>query len=121
MGTQPHLGLRGFGYCDRCRVLHDTSRIGHFRPGSSRSRIQAGFLVVRNLHSALWQHPLFRCAHFVGSRLWVQVLVKAATAVASIGTAIVLWQLLPQALALPSSAQLQAANVAFAAKRGALP
>jgi PAS domain S-box-containing protein len=43
----------------------------------------------------------------------VQVLVKAATAIVSIGTAIALWQLLPQALALPSSAQLQAANIAL--------
>ena len=50
--------------------------------------------------------------------LWVpayglQVLVKAATAVVSIVAAIALWQLLPQALALPSSAQLQAANLAL--------
>jgi PAS domain S-box-containing protein len=43
----------------------------------------------------------------------VQVLVKAATAVVSIGTAVILWQLLPQALALPSSAQFQAANIAL--------
>jgi PAS domain S-box-containing protein len=43
----------------------------------------------------------------------VQVLVEGATAVASIVTAIALWRLLPQALALPSSAQLQAANVAL--------
>jgi PAS domain S-box-containing protein len=43
----------------------------------------------------------------------VQVLVKAATAVASIVTAVALWWLLPQVLALPSSAQLQAANIAL--------
>ena len=50
--------------------------------------------------------------------LWVpaygaEVLVKAATAVTSIITAFVLWWLLPQALALPSRAQLQAANDAL--------
>jgi PAS domain S-box-containing protein len=50
--------------------------------------------------------------------LWVpaydaQALVKMATAIVSIGTAIVLWPLLPQALALPSAAQLQAANIAL--------
>ena len=50
--------------------------------------------------------------------LWVpaygiQAVVKAATASASIVTAIALWWLLPQVLALPSSAQLQAANAAL--------
>jgi PAS domain S-box-containing protein len=50
--------------------------------------------------------------------LWVpayglQVLVKAATAVVSIITAVALWKLLPVALSLPSSAQLQAANLAL--------
>jgi PAS domain S-box-containing protein len=43
----------------------------------------------------------------------VQALVKTATAIVSIVTAIALWQLLPQALALPSSVQLQAANIAL--------
>ena len=50
--------------------------------------------------------------------LWVpapgiQALVKVATASISMVTAIALWWLLPQALALPSSAQLQAANAAL--------
>ncbi len=43
----------------------------------------------------------------------VQALVKVATASISMVTAIALWWLLPQALALPSSAQLQAANAAL--------
>ena len=43
----------------------------------------------------------------------VQALVKVATASVSMVTAIALWWLLPQALALPSSAQLQAANAAL--------
>lgn len=43
----------------------------------------------------------------------IQAVVKAATASASIVTAIALWWLLPQVLALPSSAQLQAANAAL--------
>jgi PAS domain S-box-containing protein len=43
----------------------------------------------------------------------VQVLVKAVTAVASIITAVALWWLLPQVLALPSSAQLRAADAAL--------
>ena len=50
--------------------------------------------------------------------LWVpayglEEAVKAATALVSVLTAIALWRLLPQALALPSSAQLQAANRAL--------
>lgn len=50
--------------------------------------------------------------------LWVpaygiEALVKVATAVVSMVTAIALWRLLPQALALPSTAQLQAANAAL--------
>ena len=36
--------------------------------------------------------------------------VKAATAVASVATAIVLWPLLPKALRIPSAEQLEAAN-----------
>ncbi len=40
-------------------------------------------------------------------------LVKAVTAIASLGTAIALWPLLPKALAIPSAAQLQLANDAL--------
>jgi signal transduction histidine kinase/CheY-like chemotaxis protein len=51
--------------------------------------------------------------------LWVPVygvegIVKAMTAVASILTAVVLWPLLPKLLALPSPAQLRAAEAALA-------
>jgi signal transduction histidine kinase len=47
--------------------------------------------------------------------LWVpdygiEALVKAVTAAASVATAFILWPLLPRALALPSPAQLAAAN-----------
>lgn len=47
--------------------------------------------------------------------LWIpaygaEALVKALTALASIGTAIALWPLLPRFIALPSPAQLQRAN-----------
>ncbi len=50
--------------------------------------------------------------------LWVPIyglegVVKAATAVVSIGTAFALWRLLPHALALPSSRQLEEANRAL--------
>ena len=52
--------------------------------------------------------------------LWVpayglEAVVKVATAVASVGTSIVLWRLLPEALALPSPAQLHDANAALQA------
>jgi signal transduction histidine kinase len=51
--------------------------------------------------------------------LWVPVygieaIVKAITAVASVFTAIALWPLLPKALAVPSPAQLAAANASLA-------
>src|SRR3979411_2295241 len=36
--------------------------------------------------------------------------IKAITALLSIGTAIAIWQVMPQALALPSTAQLEKAN-----------
>jgi two-component sensor histidine kinase len=39
--------------------------------------------------------------------------VKAVTAVASIGTALLVWQIMPEALALPSPAQLREANSAL--------
>jgi signal transduction histidine kinase/DNA-binding response OmpR family regulator len=41
---------------------------------------------------------------------WLDALIKAATAVVSAVTAVVLWPLLPHALRLPSPTQLQAAN-----------
>jgi signal transduction histidine kinase/CheY-like chemotaxis protein len=52
--------------------------------------------------------------------LWVpayglQALVKVATAAVSIFTAVALWRLLPQALALPSPSQLREANAALRA------
>ena len=43
----------------------------------------------------------------------VQVVVKTLTAAVSLATAIVLWPLLPEALALPSAARLQAANLSL--------
>ncbi|MBY0520297.1 MAG: response regulator [Sphingomonas sp.] len=45
----------------------------------------------------------------------VEAVVKAVTAMASVPTAILLWRLIPQALALPSPTQLQVANRALAA------
>jgi len=44
-------------------------------------------------------------------------LVKAATAIVSVFTAVALWRLLPQALAFPSPAQYREANAALAASR----
>ncbi len=41
---------------------------------------------------------------------WLDGGIKAVTAVASLATATVIWPLIPKALALPSPAQLQAAN-----------
>lgn len=53
--------------------------------------------------------------------LWLPIygiegLVKAATALASIVTAVILWPLLPKVLALPSPAQLRAAEAALLAE-----
>jgi signal transduction histidine kinase len=42
-----------------------------------------------------------------------QVVVKAATAAVSVGTAVLLWPLLPRALIAPSTAQMAATNVAL--------
>lgn len=44
-----------------------------------------------------------------------EAIVKAITAAASVPTAILLWRLIPRALALPSPTQLQSANQALAA------
>ena len=48
---------------------------------------------------AAW-HPVYR----------LDGIVKAITAVASVGTAVMLWPLLPKALAIPSAAELRSAN-----------
>jgi signal transduction histidine kinase len=45
-----------------------------------------------------------------------EAVVKALTALASVGTAIVMWPLIPRALALPSPAQLTRANEALVAR-----
>ncbi len=57
--------------------------------------------------------------------LWVpayglQGVVKAATAIVSIFTALALWRLLPQALAFPSPAQFREANAALASSQAQL-
>jgi len=77
-----------------------------------RRDIQFGWVV--------WMFAAFITAcgttHFLSIvTLWVPAygvegLVKAATAVISLGTAVALWRLLPRALALPSPAQLQRVN-----------
>src|ERR1700704_5492044 len=41
---------------------------------------------------------------------WLDGMVKLFTAMISIGTAVVMWRIMPQALALPSTAQLEQAN-----------
>lgn len=57
--------------------------------------------------------------HFLDiATLWIplyglEAVVKALTAVVSIGTAFVLWRILPQVLALPTQAQLQSASDAL--------
>jgi signal transduction histidine kinase len=54
---------------------------------------------------------------------WTDGLVKAVTAVASIGTALILWPLIPKVLAIPAPAQLRDANERLAeqlAQRDAL-
>src|SRR4051794_39784291 len=40
-------------------------------------------------------------------------MIKAITAVASVGTALIVWRVMPEALALPSPAQLREANSAL--------
>jgi signal transduction histidine kinase len=68
----------------------------------------------------IWSFALFILAcgftHFMGIwTLWrpdygVEALVKVVTAVASVATAVVLWTLIPVAVALPSPAQLHQVN-----------
>ena len=68
----------------------------------------------------IWLFALFILAcgtsHLMGIwNLWhgdygLEAIVKAVTAAASVPTAILLWRLIPHALAIPSPAQLQAAN-----------
>jgi signal transduction histidine kinase len=71
-----------------------------------------------------WLFALFIVAcgttHLMG--IWVlwnadygwQALIKVITAIASVGTAIVLWPLIPKALAIPSPLQLKQANADLA-------
>jgi signal transduction histidine kinase/CheY-like chemotaxis protein len=73
----------------------------------------------------LWLFALFICAcgstHLMAVwNLWhgdygVEALIKALTAAASVPTAIILWPLIPKALAIPSPTQLQLANAELAA------
>lgn len=68
----------------------------------------------------IWLFALFILAcgtsHLMGIwNLWhgdygLEAIVKAVTAAASVPTAILLWRLIPHALAIPSSTQLQEAN-----------
>ncbi|MFC7332709.1 sensor histidine kinase [Rhodocista pekingensis] len=69
---------------------------------------------------------IFACGttHLFGAiTLWypsyvLEGAVKAVTALASVATAIVIWPLLPRALALPSPAQLRLINTALSAEVG---
>ncbi|MBX9749230.1 MAG: PAS domain-containing protein [Roseococcus sp.] len=47
---------------------------------------------------------------------WLEGALKAATAAISVATAVLLWPLIPKALALPSPAAMRAANVALEAQ-----
>ena len=92
--------------------------------------IALGVFVTRRRDVAFgwmfWSFAVFILAcgttHFLSIwTLWVpdygaEAIVKALTAVASIGTAVVLWPLLPRALALPSPAELRRANEALEAR-----
>jgi signal transduction histidine kinase len=49
-----------------------------------------------------------------------EALIKVVTAIASVGTAIVLWPLIPKALALPSPLQLREANAELSERDNAL-
>jgi signal transduction histidine kinase/CheY-like chemotaxis protein len=73
----------------------------------------------------LWLFALFICAcgstHLMAVwNLWhgdygAEAMIKALTAAASVPTAIILWPLIPRALAIPSPTQLQLANSELAA------
>ena len=92
--------------------------------------IALGVFVTRRRDIAFgwmfWSFAVFILAcgttHFLSIwTLWVpdygaEAIVKAVTAAASIGTAAVLWPLLPRALALPSPAELRRANLALEAR-----
>ncbi len=51
---------------------------------------------------------------------WAQGIIKGVTAIASLGTAVLLWPLIPKALAIPSFAAMRDANAELAAERGRL-
>jgi signal transduction histidine kinase/CheY-like chemotaxis protein len=73
----------------------------------------------------LWLFALFICAcgstHLMAVwNLWhgdygTEAIIKALTAAVSVPTAIILWPLIPKALAIPSPTQLQLANAELAA------
>jgi signal transduction histidine kinase/ActR/RegA family two-component response regulator len=85
-------------------------------------------IVARSRSDLVFRPVLWLFAAFIllcGATHWLDLLtlwfpayglegvVKAATAAASLFTAVALWQLLPQALALPSPAQFRQANEAL--------
>jgi signal transduction histidine kinase/CheY-like chemotaxis protein len=72
-------------------------------------------MALRCVYSALRHHSLARPFHLWAPLYGLQGLVKAATAIASLATAIALWWGLPSFLALPSAEQLRHANAALLA------
>nr|WP_158258573.1 PAS domain S-box protein [Rhodopila globiformis] len=101
-GAGPDLDLCGFGHGHHDRLFHHTAGAGGFRPPPQGSGFPADFLAVRWVHLPVRVHPPDGRRHAGVPAYDLQGIVKAATAVVSIASAIAVWRILPDALALPS-------------------
>ena len=111
-----------------------TYAISDFLIGVSYFTIPLALVIVARRRRDLVFRPLFwlfaafillcGATHFLDVlTLWIaayglEAVVKVATALVSCVTAVILWCLLPEALALPSPQQLRLANGRLAGKRG---
>jgi len=92
-------------------------RFAYLRPGISYRWLLylfSGFIVACGTTHLLDIYTLWVPAY------WLSGAAKAMTALLSIATALILWPLIPQAVALPSPQELRAANNALRASQALL-
>jgi signal transduction histidine kinase len=78
--------------------------------------VQLGVLAVRLVHRRLRDHASVSIWTMYYPHYAFEALIKVITAIASVGTAMVLWPLIPRALAIPSPLQLRQANDELASR-----
>ena len=102
MEAGPGLASCGFGCPDRTCLLFHSHDIDLFHPQETRPALPLDVRQFRGVYPGLWCYTHHGSVDTLAWTYWLSGAIKVVTAIASVPTAILLVQLVPHELALPS-------------------